>query len=128
MAGTVAIMSYFLEDMMLFDHGMLVQLGNGEKAVTILNLHRQKLKDKGIGVEFRLKSHTLHVLSSSSVLCWATWEIDSVDQKIGRLEWTNGYYYRARKDGKAGFEMILSDNETEILLQKFPDWYDGMDL
>ena len=55
MAGAVAIVSHLLEDTVLFDHGMLVMLGNGEKAA---NLHRQKLEEKGIGVEFRLKGHT----------------------------------------------------------------------
>ena len=66
MAGTVAIVSHFLEDTVLFDHGMLVTLGNGEKAATILNLHRQKLEEKGIGVEFRLKSHTCNNNINSS--------------------------------------------------------------
>jgi len=87
-----------------------------------------KFIEAGIGLDIRLASHRIEVVSSGSAICFMTWAIYPPETAVVQgWEWVNVYMFRLLPGQDKGcWEAVISDNEIGGLLQRFPKFMDGL--
>ena len=96
-------------------------------ASSLIEGHLGRMVKVGVGYDIRLKRSRVQVVndgSSSSALCFITWEMfPSEAWKGAGWEWDNCYFYRRKVDGSEGWEGVISDAEIEGLFKNIPGFF-----
>jgi hypothetical protein len=114
--------SHYLPGFTAFSLGNIDSAPDSAACIAMVKGHLERLLNSGVGYDVREKKSRVDVVSSSSAICWITWEIvPSEGWKGGEgWEWENCYFYRRRVDGTEGFEGVLADGEIAGLVKHVP--------
>jgi hypothetical protein len=125
-AIATALVGHYSPKYVSFDHGHTVIAGddpNFWKAGATKYL--QTFQKTGLGWKMKLQNYRVEVLSVSAATCHLTWEISPA--KGDGWSWTNLYGWRngdstSPNGSKGAFEYSVSDNETEELMKRVPEF------
>ena len=122
----VALVRHYGPLFTAYDHGYTIAAPANEpdfwlKGVTT---HLQRFQKSGLGWDMELSNFRIEVTSESTAKCHVTWSISPARGE--GWAWTNVYEWKdegagIEADGLRGaFESVVSDDETEKLLQRVP--------
>jgi hypothetical protein len=121
-----ALVRHYGSSFTAYDHGYTIAAPANEPNfwLTGVTTHLQRFQSSGLGWNMQLSDFRIEPTSDSAAKCHVTWSISPA--KGEGWEWTNVYGWRdggevGADDGlKGAFESVVSDDETEKVMQRVP--------
>lgn len=124
-----ALVRHYGPSFTAYDHGHIVAAPANDPNfwMTGVTKHLQRFEESGLGWDMKLSEFRVEVVSKSAAKCHVTWSITPA--KGEGWAWTNVYGWKdsgeVGDDGLRGaFESVISDDETDKLLQRVPGFID----
>lgn len=119
---------YVSKDFVVLSHGSVQLLNSNETGLANTKAYLDRWAEVGAGVNYKLVSHRIEVVSGTSAMCFLTWSVvPPAGSSVEGWEWENVYFFRLLPGEQTGWwEGCISDNEIGTLLQRFPDFLSGL--
>ena len=132
-----ALFSHYLQQgFTAFTFGQHATFGDKDASTASIKRYLDKWNDLGLGLDFSMDDFRVEVVSDLGpqggglALCWITWSVQPPPESAwsGKgWNWENVYAFRVPPGQENGyFEFVVSDNEMSGLLQRIPNFMDGL--
>lgn len=132
-----ALFSHYVQkDFTAFTSGQRLTMGDKNTSVPLIQSYLDKWIELGLGLDISMDNSRVEVVSDlgqqggGQAFCWITWTLHppTGSEWHGKgWSWENVYAFRLPPGQDNGhFEFVVNDNETATLLQRIPNFFEGL--